>query len=37
MTNYLMRVFDTKMRKDCQMLRFRAVDLSYKAGFGVIL
>ncbi len=33
MTNYLMRVFDTKMRKDCQMLRFRAVDLSYKAGF----
>ena len=34
MTNYLMRVFDTKMRKDYQMLRFRAANSSYKAGFG---
>lgn len=29
-----MRVFDTKMRKDSQMLRFRAANSSYKAGFG---
>ncbi len=29
-----MRVFVTKMHKYRQMLRFRAVDLSYKAGLG---
>ncbi len=32
-----MRVFDTKMRKDSQMLRFRAANSSYKAGFGRFL